>query len=107
MRFGHYCCSLDIKTILTDRSITGVAMFKQAITRISKTSPRVAIVVALIAVVAISGVILLLTRGGSEANANPAMQPHAARLDRVDGSVGIARAEQDDNKDLDWAEATA
>jgi len=81
-------------------------MFKQAITRISKTSPRVAILVALIAVVAMSGVILLVTRGGSEANANPAMQPHAARLDRVDGSVGIARAEQDDNKDLDWAEAT-
>src|SRR5689334_19448953 len=104
MRFGHCCCNIN-QTTLTDRSITGVAMFKQAIKRISNTSPRLVLIGALIAVVAIAGAVLLLTKGGSEANANPAMQPHAARLDRVDGSVGIARAEEDD-KDLDWAEAT-
>jgi len=81
-------------------------MFKQSIKRISSVSPRVAIAGALIIiVVVVSGVALLLTRGGSEAEANAAMQPHAARLDRVDGSVGIARAE-DGDKQLDWAEAT-
>ena len=80
-------------------------MFKQSIKRLSGVSPRVAIAGALIIVVVISGIALLLTRGGSVANANPAMQPHAARLDRVDGSVGIARAE-DEDKQLDWAEAT-
>lgn len=80
-------------------------MFKQSIKRLSGVSPRLAIAGALIIVVIISGVVLLLTRGGSEANANPAMQPHAARLDRLDGSVGIARA-QDNDKELDWAEAS-
>ncbi|MEK6322042.1 MAG: FecR family protein [Acidobacteriota bacterium] len=73
--------------------------------RLSGISPKVAIVGALIAIVAVSGIALLLTRGGSEANGDPAMQPRAARLERVDGSVGIARAE-DQDKQLDWAEAT-
>lgn len=80
-------------------------MFKQSIKRLSTVSPRVGVAGALIVVVVVSGVALLLTRGGSEANANPAMQPHAARLERVDGSVGVARAE-DEGKQLDWAEAT-
>jgi uncharacterized protein DUF6600 len=80
-------------------------MFKQSIKRLSSVSPRVAIAGALIIVVVVSGVALLLTRGGSEAKANPALQPHAARLERVDGSVGIARA-ADEGKELDWTEAT-
>ncbi|HLF85285.1 MAG TPA: FecR family protein [Blastocatellia bacterium] len=80
-------------------------MFKQSIKRLSSVSPRVALAGALIIVVVVSGVALLLTRRGTEASANPAMQPHAARLERVDGSVGIARAE-DEGKQLDWAEAT-
>ena len=80
-------------------------MLNQFTQHLSSISRRTAIVTALIVVVAVSGIALLLTRAGSEANANPAMQPHAARLDRVDGSVGIARAE-DEDKQLDWAEAT-
>ena len=80
-------------------------MLKQFTQHLSSISRRTAIVTALIVVVAVSGIALLLTRGGSEAKANPAMQPHAARLDRVDGSVGIARAE-DGDKQPDWAEAT-
>lgn len=77
--------------------------------RLSSISPKIAILGALIVVVAVSGVALLFTRGGSEANGDPAMQPRAARLERVDGSVGIARAEdrtEDQDKQLDWAEAT-
>ncbi|HXI90712.1 MAG TPA: DUF6600 domain-containing protein, partial [Blastocatellia bacterium] len=80
-------------------------MLKQFTQRLSSISRRTAIVTALIVVIAVSGIALLLTRGGSEAKADPAMQPHAARLDRVDGSVGIARAE-DGDKQPDWAEAS-
>jgi len=82
-------------------------MFKQSIKRLSSMSPRVAVAAALIIVVVVSGTALLLTRRSSEANANPAVQPYAARLDRLDGSVGIARTEEggEDNQ-LDWAEAT-
>jgi hypothetical protein len=47
----------------------------------------------------------LLTQGRSEANASAAIQPYAARLDRVDGSVGIARVEGGDRQP-DWTEAT-
>src|SRR5712692_5497873 len=73
--------------------------------RISSISPRIAILGAFIAIVAVSGLALLFTRGGSQAKGDPAMQPRAARLERVDGSVGIARA-ADQNKQLDWAEAS-
>ena len=91
---------------LTKLLYRGSTMFKQYIKRLSSVSPRAAIVAALITVVVIAGVVVVLTRSGSEANANPAMQPHAARLDRVDGSVGIARAQNNEDKQLDWAEAT-
>jgi hypothetical protein len=80
-------------------------MLQQTFKRLSSVSPRVAIAGVLIIVVVIAGITLLLTRGGSEANANPSMQPHAARLDRLDGSVGIARTEGNDDQQLDWAEA--
>ena len=74
--------------------------------RLSSLSPQAAIAGALILVVVISGLALLLTRGGSEAKANPALQPYAARLDRVDGSVGIARARGEVADDqLQWSEA--
>ena len=80
-------------------------MLQQTFKRLSRVSPSVAIAGALIIVVVIAGVVLLITRGGSEANANPSLQPHAARLDRVDGSVGIARTSAAEDQQLDWAEA--
>src|SRR6185312_11934320 len=73
--------------------------------RLSSISPRIAILGAFIAVVAISAAALLITRGGPEAKVEASMLPRAARLERVDGSVGIARAE-DQNTQLDWAEAS-
>ena len=73
--------------------------------RLSSISPRIAVLGAFIAIVGICAAALLLSRGGFEAKADPAMQPRAARLERVDGSVGIARAEDQDQQ-LDWAEAT-
>ena len=61
--------------------------------RLSSISPKITILGAFIAIVAISAVALLLTRGGSVAKGDSAMLPRAARLERVEGNVGIARAE--------------
>ena len=80
-------------------------MFAQLRKKISSVSPRVAIAGVLIAIVAGSGVALLLTRGGERVEADDTVQPVAARIDRVDGSVGIARVE-DENTEPDFAEAT-
>jgi hypothetical protein len=80
-------------------------MFAELRKKISSVSPRVAITGILIAVVAGSGVAFLLTRGGERVEADDTVQPVAARIDRVDGSVGIARIE-DENTDPDFAEAT-
>lgn len=77
-------------------------MIKQIVKRFSSLSPPVAIIGALAIVIAGAGAALLVTRDHSEANTD-AIQPYAARLDRVDGSVGLARAE---DKQPDWAEAT-
>lgn len=76
----------------------------KSIRRLSSLSPQAAIAGVLIIVVVVAGVALVLTRGGSEASANPALQPYAARLDRVDGSVGIARV-VDGEQEPDWTEA--
>ena len=73
--------------------------------RLSSLSPRAALAGALIVIVGVSGLAVLLTRGSSEANANPALQPRAARLDKVDGSVGLSRTDAGDNQE-DWTEAT-
>src|ERR1700675_4257905 len=81
-------------------------MFAELRRKLSSVSPRVAIVVGLlIAFVAGSGVALLLMRGADKVDANDAVQPMAARIDRVDGSVGIARV-IDENTEPDWGEAT-
>jgi hypothetical protein len=80
-------------------------MFAELRKKLFSVSPRVAITGILIAVVAGSGVAFLLTRGGERVEADDTVQPVAARIDRVDGSVGIARVE-DENTDPDFAEAT-
>src|SRR5512143_1807172 len=99
----HHCCSMNspVQPTVGERV---KPMFKQYFKRLPGISPRVAIVGFLIIVVVVSGIVLLLTRGGSEAKAD-SMRPRAARLERVDGNVGIARAEGQE-KQLDWAEAT-
>ncbi|MEK6299551.1 MAG: FecR family protein [Acidobacteriota bacterium] len=74
--------------------------------KLSSVSPRVAIGVGLlIAFVAGSAVALLFMRGADKAGADDSVQPMAARIDRVDGSVGIARV-VDENTEPDWDEAT-
>ena len=78
-------------------------MFNKFKGHLSKIKPSTALVGALIGIVVIAAAVLLLTRGGSKAEAS--VQPFAARVDRVDGSVGIARIKADNNQ-LEWSEAT-
>src|SRR2546422_7538915 len=73
--------------------------------RLSNLSTRGAIMVGFLVIVAASGVAFLVTRGGADAQADTSVQPFAARIDQVDGSVGIARASAE-NEQLDWSEAT-
>ncbi len=81
-------------------------MFAELRKRLSRGSPRVAIAAGLlIAFAAGSGVALLLMRGGEKVDADDTVQPMAARIDRVDGSVAIARV-IDENTEPDWDEAT-
>ncbi|HEX8186373.1 MAG TPA: DUF6600 domain-containing protein [Blastocatellia bacterium] len=77
-------------------------MLKQFIKRFSKIPPPVAVVAVLMAVIGASGVALLLSK--SEPKASALVAPHAARVERVDGSVGIAHG-LNDNEQSDWTEA--
>ncbi len=79
-------------------------MFKRLTTRLSSLSPRVAVAGVLIAIVAATGVALLLRRGEPKVDADTVVEPRAARIDRVEGSVAIAPI--DDDEEPDWAEAT-
>ncbi len=75
--------------------------------RLSGLSTRGAIIVAFLAIAVASGTAYLLTRSGTDAQADTTVQPVAARIDQVDGSVAIARTNADAaNEQSDWAEAT-
>jgi len=80
-------------------------MFAELKKKLSSVSPQAAIVGLLIAFVAGSGLAWLLLRGGETVDADVSAQPMAARIDRVDGDVGIARV-TDENTEPDWDEAT-
>lgn len=82
-------------------------MFRKLTKPASRVSQRIVIIGILFALVAASGIALLLTRG---TDADATIEPYAARIDRVDGSVGITRVDEQDvtygEKEPDWAEAT-
>ncbi|MFP5264619.1 MAG: DUF6600 domain-containing protein [Blastocatellia bacterium] len=77
-------------------------MPKQFIKRFSKIPPHVAIISVLVAVIGASGLALLLTK--SEPKAEALTAPRAARIERVDGSVGLAHG-FNSNAQADWTEA--
>lgn len=85
-------------------------MFSRIKNQLSTLSTRGAILAAFLVIVAASGIAFLLTRSGADAQADASVQPNAARIDQVDGSVAIARTNADtDNvagQEPDWAEAT-
>ncbi|HJQ71761.1 MAG TPA: DUF6600 domain-containing protein [Blastocatellia bacterium] len=71
---------------------------------VSNIPPHVGIVGALIAVVAIASAALLLSRSEPTVDAN--FVPRAARIERVDGSVGVASALTEPSaSELEWEEA--
>jgi hypothetical protein len=77
-------------------------MFKQSIKRFSKVPPHVAIIAVLVAVIGAAGAALLLTK--SEPKAEALVAPRAARIERVEGSVGLAHG-LNNNAEPDWTEA--
>src|SRR4029079_3865298 len=80
-------------------------MFKQLIKRFSKVPPPVAIIAVLIAIVAASGAALLLSR--SEPKAQALVTPRAGRIERVEGSVGLAHSLKPNSDDqTEWDAAT-
>jgi hypothetical protein len=79
-------------------------MFKQLIRRFSNVPPPVAIISVIVAIVAASGAALLLSR--SEPKAGAFVAPRAARIERVEGSVGLAHSLNPNSEDqLEWDEA--
>lgn len=77
-------------------------MPKQFIKQFSKVPPPVAIIAVLIAVISAAGVALLLTR--SEPKVEALVAPRAARIERVDGNVGLAHG-LNDTAQSDWTAA--
>jgi Family of unknown function (DUF6600)/FecR protein len=73
--------------------------------RLPSISPRVALACVLAAILAATGAALLYKRIGSNVDADP-IEPLAARVDRVDGTVGIARIDTEGDQPPDWTEAT-
>ncbi|HKP87585.1 MAG TPA: DUF6600 domain-containing protein [Blastocatellia bacterium] len=79
-------------------------MVKKIIKAFSNVPPHVAIISVLVAVVGVSGAALLLSRSGPKAEA--LITPRAARIERVEGSVGLAHSLDPNSKDQpDWVEA--
>ncbi|HVG20675.1 MAG TPA: DUF6600 domain-containing protein [Blastocatellia bacterium] len=76
-------------------------MPKQFIKHFSKIPPQVAIVAVLVAVMGAAGAALLLTK--SEPKVEALTAPRAARIERVDGNVGLAHSLN--NAQPDWTEA--
>jgi hypothetical protein len=79
-------------------------MFTRLIKRVSNLSPGAVIVGILIAALAATGVGLFLMRGGPNV-AEAALEPSAARIDRVDGNVAIAHIAEEEDEELDWVDA--
>jgi hypothetical protein len=78
--------------------------FRHFIRRLSKVPPHVAIILALLGIVGISGAVLLFKH--TEPKAEAMVVPRAARLERVDGTVSIAQAlNHADNDQLTWQDA--
>ena len=72
------------------------------INRIKKIPQHIALISLLVLAVGASGVALLLSRSGPKAEA--LVSPRAARVERVEGRVGVASAD-DAQAENEWAEA--
>jgi FecR protein len=77
-------------------------MLNKSTKRFLNIPPHFAIIGVIVAVVGAAVAALLLSR--SERRADAIVVPRAARVERVDGNVGVSRAAQD-NAETGWAEA--
>lgn len=79
--------------------------FKQYISgQLSRISPRIAILGVVLAAALVAGVIYQQSR--SESTAEAKVAPYAARVEQVEGSVGVASAlNEEDAAELEWEEA--
>jgi hypothetical protein len=81
-------------------------MYTKILKRFSGVSRKVWLLVFVVAVGAIAGVALLLTRNSDKAAADTALKPAAARIERVDGSVGVSHIGEADAEQTDWTDAS-
>ena len=81
-------------------------MSRRSNKKLSRISPQIVIVGALLAIVALAGLALMFTKSEPETSA-AAVVPRAARVERVEGEVGIARAFADEQEsETVWTDAT-
>ncbi len=79
-------------------------MLKQLSKRVSSVPLPVALVAVIIAIIGAAGAALLLSR--SEPKVEALAAPRAARIERVEGSVGLAHSLEPDGEDqTEWTEA--
>jgi DNA segregation ATPase FtsK/SpoIIIE-like protein len=79
-------------------------MFKQLSQRLSKIPAPVALIGVIIAILGAAGAALLLSR--SEPKAAALVTPRAARIERVEGNVGLTHSLEPDGEDqAEWTEA--
>lgn len=79
-------------------------MFKELSKQFSKIPAPVALIAVIIAIIGAAGAALLLSR--SEPKASALVTPRAARVERVEGNVGLAHSLEPDGEDqAEWIEA--
>lgn len=81
-------------------------MSAKVIKHFHRISPKGWVLILLIAIVAIGGLAFLFIRNSNKAAADTALKPAAARIERVDGSVGVSHVEAADAEQTDWTDAT-
>ena len=80
-------------------------MSKNPFKRLSNMPPHVALILAIIGVIALASAALLFSDSEPGVKAN--LVPRAARVERVEGSVGVARAfDKESASQVEWAEAS-
>jgi hypothetical protein len=73
--------------------------------RFSKASPGLILIGVVLAAAAVTTAVILLVRGGGNKVEADSVQPYAARVERVDGTVNIARIDDANTDQPEWISA--